>query len=60
MTEENDNLLTDEEAAVILKVSPRTVQRLRLSKKLRSVRVTSKISRIDRKEIRRYIESRAA
>lgn len=60
MSEKNDDLLTDEEAAAILKVSPRTVQRLRLSKKIKSVYVTSKLSRIDRREIQRYIDSRAA
>jgi excisionase family DNA binding protein len=54
------NLLSDKEAAVILKVSPRTVQRLRLAKKIKSVRVTSKISRIHPKEIERYVQSRAA
>lgn len=60
MDEKDDDLLTDKEAAKILKVSPRTVQRLRLSKKIKSVRVTSKLSRIDRKEVLRYIASNAA
>jgi excisionase family DNA binding protein len=59
-TSNENELLTDEEAAKLLKVSPRTVQRLRLAKKIKSVKVTSKISRIDRNEIKRYVERRAA
>lgn len=59
---EKDELLTDKEAAEILKVSARTVQRLRLKKKLKSVKVTAKISRISRKHVQDYIktQSRAA
>jgi helix-turn-helix protein len=56
----DDKPLTDEEVAGILEVSPRTVQRLRLSKKLKSVRITSKISRITVKQVKEYLRQKAA
>lgn len=55
-----EKLLTDEEAAAILNVSPRTVQRLRLSKKIKVRRITSKIKRIKGADLKAYIDSVAA
>lgn len=51
----DETLLEDEEAAVLLKVSARTVQRLRLKKKIKSVRITSKISRIKVAHVKEYL-----
>jgi excisionase family DNA binding protein len=53
-----DELLTDEEAAKLLKTSSRTVQRLRLAKKIKSVYVTSKTVRLQRSDVEAYIEQR--
>lgn len=51
----DEALLEDEEAALLLKVSARTVQRLRLKKKIKSVRITSKISRIKVAHVKEYL-----
>jgi excisionase family DNA binding protein len=56
----DDANYTDKEVAEILKVSPRTAQRLRLARKLPSVRVTSKIKRVRGKDLKKYLAAQAA
>jgi excisionase family DNA binding protein len=58
MSEEikDNELLTDKEVAQLLKVSWRTVQNLRLEKKIKSVKLTAKISRIRPEHVKEYIE----
>jgi excisionase family DNA binding protein len=59
MSEEikDNELLTDQEAAKLLKVSARTVQRLRLKDKLKPVYVTAKAVRVKRSDVEAYIQS---